>query len=94
MANEFKTRVRMAASEFVRQNGGKLDLVRNPNTGNIFFVCGTKKGFVSKNVRDKLGKLTLDEIGYAEVVANIDGKEEIVPTLFLAAANVVKSFKL
>ena len=94
MAKEFKTRVRMSASEFVRQNGGKLDLVRNPNTGKLFFVCGTKRGYISKNVRDNMDSLTLDQLGYAELEANINGKEEIVPTLFLASSNVVKSFKL
>ena len=94
MAKEFKTRVRMTASEFVKQNGGKLDLVKNPNTGNLFFVCGTKRGYVSKNVRDNMDSLSLDQLGYAEVEANINGKEEIVPTLFLASTNVVKSFKL
>ena len=84
----------MTASEFVKQNGGKLDLVRNPNTGKLFFVCGTKRGYVSKNVRDNMDNLTLNQLGYAELEANINGKEKIVPTLFLASANVVKSFKL
>ena len=84
----------MTASEFVKQNGGKLDLVQNPNTGKIFFVCGDKRGYVSQKVRDNLGNLSLDQLGYAEVEATINGKQAIVPTLFLAAANVVKSFKL
>ena len=92
--SEFKTRVRMTASEFVKQNGGKLDLVKNPNTNKIFFVCGTKRGYVSQKVCANMGNLTLDQLGYAEVEANINGKEEIVPTLFLASSNVVKSFSL
>lgn len=81
----------MTASEFCEQNGGKLDLVKNPTTGKLFFVCGTKRGYVSQKVHDNMDSLTLDQLGYAEVD---NGKGEIIPTLFLASSNVVKSFKL
>ena len=85
---------RMSASEFVRMNGGKLDFVKNPNTGKVFFVCGDKRGYNSKKVlADAAVKLA--DMQYGEIQANINGQPTVVPTLFLASTtNVVKSFTL
>ena len=86
---------RMTASELMRSEGANLDIVKNPNTGKLFFACGTKKGYISHKVAEKLDTLQPSDIQYGEIHAVIDGKPETVPTLFLAStANVVKSFKL
>ena len=85
---------RMNASEFVRMNGGKLDFVKNPNTGKVFFVCGDKRGYISKKVLAD-ADVKLADMQYGEIQANINGQPTVVPTLFLASTtNVVKSFSL
>lgn len=86
---------RMTAAQLMRSEGANLDIVKNPNTGKLFFNCGSKKGYISKNVANQLDTLQAADIQYGEIHAVIDGKPEIVPTLFLASTtNVVKSFKL
>ena len=86
---------RMTASELMRSEGANLDIVKNPNTGKIFFTCGSKRGYISHNVAEKLDTLSASDIQYGEIHATINGNATTVPTLFLAATNnVVKSFKL
>ena len=86
---------RMTASELMRSEGANLDIVRNPNTGKLFFACGSKKGYISKKVAGKLDTLQPSDIQYGEIHAVINGAQTVVPTLFMAStANVVKSFKL
>ena len=86
---------RMTASELMRSEGANLDVVKNPNTGNLFFACGTKKGYISHKVAEKLDTLQPSDIQYGEIHAVINGAQTVVPTLFMAStANVVKSFKL
>lgn len=86
---------RMTASELMKSEGANLDIVKNPNTGKLFFNCGSKKGYISHKVAEKLDTLQPSDIQYGEIHAVIDGKPKIVPTLFLAStANVVKHFSL
>lgn len=85
---------RMSASEFVRRNGGKLDFVKNPNTGKVFFACGSKRGYISKKIL-AAPDVKLEDMQYGEIQASINGQPTVVPTLFLASTtNVVKSFTL
>lgn len=84
----------MNAAEFVRQNGGKLDFIKNPNTGKVFFVCGGKHGYISKKVLAN-ADVKLTDMQYGEIRANINGQPTVVPTLFLTCTtNVIKSFTL
>ena len=93
--SELVIKNRMTASQLVRANGGSLDFVENPHTNKLFFVCGSVRGYVSKNVRDNMDTVTLDQLQYGEIEANINGKPTSVPTLFMAnVANVKKHFEL
>ena len=86
---------RMTASELRRSEGASLDVVKNPHTGKLFFTCGSKRGYISHKVAEKLNSLSPADIQYGEIHGTINGKSAVVPTLFLAStANVVKSFKL
>lgn len=89
MANITATN-RMSGRQLV-DNNGPIEFINNPNTGNIFFTCGSIVGYVSPKVREKVDTITLDEIQYAEV--SIDGNDA-VPTLMIKSAdNVVRTLK-
>ena len=69
---------RMSARQLVISENSVIDFVKNPNTGKLFFVCGSKKGYVSPALQKVYQDSTLDDIQYAEV--SLDG-ETPVPTL-------------
>lgn len=62
---------RMSARQLIISENSELQFVENPNTGKIFFVCGSKKGYVSPNALAKMHDGTIDDFQYAEV--SIDG---------------------
>ena len=69
---------RMSARQLVISENSVIDFVKNPNTGKLFFVCGSKKGYVSPAWQQVYQDSTLDDIQYAEV--SLDGGTP-VPTL-------------
>lgn len=69
---------RMSAKQLVISENSVIDFVKNPNTGKLFFVCGSKKGYVSPALQKVYQSSTLDDIQYAEV--SLDGGTP-VPTL-------------
>ena len=69
---------RMSARQLVISENSVIDFVKNPNTGKLFFVCGSKKGYVSPALQQVYQDSTLDDIQYAEV--SLDGGTP-VPTL-------------
>ena len=69
---------RMSARQLVISENSIIDFVKNPNTGKLFFVCGSKKGYVSPALQKVYQDSTLDDIQYAEV--SLDGGTP-VPTL-------------
>ena len=69
---------RMSARQLVISENSVIDFVKNPNTGKLFFVCGSKKGYVSPALQQVYQSSTLDDIQYAEV--SLDGGTP-VPTL-------------
>ena len=69
---------RMSARQLVISENSVIDFVKNPNTGKLFFVCGSKKGYVSPALQKVYKESTLDDIQYAEV--SLDGGKP-VPTL-------------
>lgn len=90
--NRIKTRNKMSARDLVKSENASLNFVENPNTGKIFFVCGSKKGYVSPAAMEKMATGTIDDFIYAEV--SIDSKP-YVPCLMLsnkAQKIVVRSF--
>lgn len=92
--NNMKFRNRMSARELITRENSKLDFVENPNTGKIFFVCGSKKGYVSPAAKEHMENGELDDFCYAEVSA--DGIKYI-PCLMLVnkpTEKVVRSFDI
>ena len=90
--NAIQSRNRMSARELVISENASLDFVENPNTGKIFFVCGSKKGYVSPAALEHMEQGELDDFCYAEVT--MDGKTYI-PCLMLVnkpTEKVVRSF--
>lgn len=69
-SNNIQSSNRMSARQLVISENSKLDFVENPNTGKIFFVCGSKKGYVSPAAMEKMATGTLDDFQYAEVSIN------------------------
>lgn len=85
MANLFND-VQSARQLVISQNS-KIDIIENPNTGKVFFVCGNIQGYVSKAA---LKAKSLDELDFG-VHAELG-----IPTLFVhhEPSNVLKSFAL
>lgn len=70
-SNNIQSANRMSARQLVISENAELQFVENPNTGKTFFVCGSKKGYVSPAAVAKMETGTLDDFQYAEV--SIDG---------------------
>ena len=88
MESKIKSTNRMSAKQLVISENAELQFVNNPNTGKTFFVCGSKRGYVSPNVLKIMDTCTLDELQYAEVSLN---GGEAVPCLMVvgnSGANV------
>lgn len=69
-SNNIQSANRMSARQLVISENAELQFVENPNTGKIFFVCGSKKGYVSPAAVEKMATGTLDDFQYAEVSIN------------------------
>ena len=90
-SNNIQSANRMSARQLVISENASLQFVENPNTGKIFFVCGSKKGYVSPAAQAAMETGTLDDFQYAEV--SIDGGAA-VPCLMVvgnSAKNVKRS---
>ena len=66
---------RMSARSLIIKENSELNFVQNPNTGKLFFICGSKKGYVSPAAEAKMATGTLDDFQYAEV--SINGAEAV-----------------
>ncbi len=87
-----KFRNKMSARKLVSSENATLKFVENPNTGKVFFTCGSKKGYVSPAALEHMEQGELDDFCYAEVT--MDGKTYI-PCLMLVnkpTEKVVRSF--
>lgn len=80
---------RMSASTLCTKENSALEFITNPNTGNIFFVCGNVTGYVSPKVRENLDSVTINDLQFAEV--SIDGKEPVPCLMMKGTENVVKT---
>lgn len=90
--NQMKSRNKMSARDLVKSENASLQFVENPNTGKIFFVCGSKKGYVSPAAVEKMETGSLDDFCYAEVSIS---SSDYVPCLMLVnKPNVVRSFDI
>ena len=80
MESKVESTNRMSAMQLVISENAELQFVKNPNTGKTFFVCGSKRGYVSPNVLKIMDTCTLNELQYAEVSLN---GGEAVPCLMV-----------
>ena len=81
---------RMTATELINANG-KIDFIKNPKTGKLFFTCGSITGYVSPAVEQNVQSVTKEDLQFAEV--SIDGGQAIPTLMMKGAANVVKSLQ-
>ena len=94
-ADDFRNK--KTAAQLMREEGAGLDFYpakKDPNK--LRFICGTKAGYVSQNITKNLENVKVEDMRFAEVRAQKEGKEGWVPTLFLAAVKVkpVKHFSI
>ncbi len=90
--SQMKFRDKMSARDLVKSENASLQFVENPNTGKIFFVCGSKKGYVSPAALEHIEQGKLDDFCYTEV--SMDGKT-YVPCLMLVdnpKEKIIRSF--
>lgn len=90
--SQMKFRNKMSARELVSSENATLKFVENPNTGKVFFTCGSKKGNVSPYALEHMEQGELDDFCYAEV--RRDGKT-YVPCLMLVnkpIEKIIRSF--
>ena len=83
--NNISSTNRMSARQLVISENSKLDFVKNPNTGKVFFVCGSKRGYVSPAALAKMESGTIDDFQYAEV--SIDGGEAVPCLMVVGNSN-------
>lgn len=75
-SNNIKSANRMSARQLVISENAALDFVENPHTNKLFFVCGSKRGYVSPSARKALASgAGIDDFQYAEV--SIDGNKAV-----------------
>ena len=72
----FTSKNQSSAKALVIKENAPIKFIKNPKKpGSIFFVCGSKRGYVSPAVCEKIDTISLDEMQYAEV--SKDGGEYI-----------------
>lgn len=92
-ANDFRNK--KTAAQLMREEGAGLDFYPAKTPGRLRFECGTKAGYVCKNIANNIDNVELENIRYAEIKAIKDNKEVWLPTLFLASTKkLVKHFSL
>ena len=93
--NASNFRNRKTAAQLMREEGAGLDFYPAKTPGRLRFECGTKEGYVCKNITKNIDNVELENIRYAEIKTVKEGKEVWMPTLFLASTKkLVKHFSL
>lgn len=90
--NHIKYRNKTSARDLIIAENSELQFVENPKTGKIFFVCGSKKGYVSPAAVEKMKTGSLDDFYYAEV--SIDNGDYVPCLMVVNKPNVVHSLKV
>ena len=91
-ANNLTVTDRMSLKQLVIKENAELQQVRNPKTGKCFFICGSKRGYISPAAQQKLAdpNATLDDFQYAMVAKP---GEQAIPCLMVVGnseQNVVR----
>ncbi len=89
-ASGIKYRNKMSARDFIIRENESLKFIKNPDTGKIFFVCGSKKGYVSPAAVKKIDTGSVDDFYYAEV--SIDNSNYVPCLMLVNKPDVVRSF--
>lgn len=89
--NELQVSDRMSLKQLIISENAELQQVKNPKTGKCFFVCGSKRGYISPAAQQKLAdpNATLDDFQYAMVAKP---GQEAIPCLMVVGnmnANVM-----
>lgn len=84
-SNNIQSANRMTARQLVISENSSLEFVENPNTGKIFFVCGSKRGYVSPAAQAAMETGSLDDFQYAEV--SIDGNPAVPCLMVVGNSN-------
>lgn len=87
-ANKMEVRNRMSIEVLKAQEGDKLRFIENPKTGKTFFSCGSKVGYISPAVQEKLMTVSAEDLQYAECC--IEGQNEWVPVIMMRGTQNVK----
>lgn len=74
-SNNIQSTNRMTARQLVIRENAELQFISSPKTGKLFFVCGSKRGYVSPAAQQKMANGTIDDFQYAEV--SIDNKPAV-----------------
>ena len=88
--NHINYRNKMSARDLVISENASLEFRENPNTGKIFFICGSKKGYVSPAAVEKMKTGSIDDFYYVEV--SVGGKDYVPCLCYAKSANVIKQF--
>ena len=92
-ADDFRNK--KTAAQLMREEGAGLDFYEAKTPGRLRFECGTKAGYVCKNIAGSIDSVQIEDMRYAEIRATKDNKEVWMPTLFLASTKkLVKHFSL
>lgn len=83
------TSVNRMSARALKEKHGAIEFVKNPNTGNVFFTCGSITGYVSPKVRENMNTVTLDDLQYAEV--SIEGNPAVPCLMMKSVNNVLKT---
>ena len=86
-SNNIQSANRMSARQLVISENSAIQRVINPNTNKAFFVCGSKRGYISPAANSLItaGKATLDDLQYAEV--SIDGNPAVPCLMVVGNSN-------
>ena len=80
---------RMSASALCVKENSSLEFIKNPNTGKLFFVCGSVQGYVSSKVQENLASVEIKDLQFAEV--SIEGNTPVPCIMMRGTDNVVRT---
>ena len=90
MLAKMLVRNRMSVDPVNGRVGDVLQFIKNPNTGKVFFLCGTKRGYVSPAVQQDINTVKGSDLQYAECC--IEGNNEWVPCIMKKSSeNVLRT---
>lgn len=90
MLPKMLVRNRMSVNALKNSENDSLQFIKNPNTDKVFFLCGTKQGYVSPAVQKEISTIEASELQYAECC--IEGQNNWVPCIMKrSTANVVRA---